>query len=248
MASSPAPAPVAFTPAAASPSPGGCVATAHIPPLGGSTGSANVPSGLMARTLDILEDFDLDDDFCWDGDESGPDYVDCESNKSVALYPSCCSVAVSLLQHVNTSALSTASSTLLSLPSDDRVISLSRHLHQLIQWVSHSSIGVLLSKRFTVANTGATDHMLLDKAAFILYKAISNLQVQMGNNSFIPVLGQGTTVISLNGQRVLIRNALSTSLGLWCPSTVCACTSPNMAAHSMAHNRLGCLSVSQPLC
>ncbi len=30
----------------------------------------------------------------------------------------------------------------------------------------------------------------------------------MGNNSFLPVLGRGTAVISLNGQRVLIRNAL----------------------------------------
>jgi hypothetical protein len=30
----------------------------------------------------------------------------------------------------------------------------------------------------------------------------------MGNNSFLPVLGCGTTVISLNGQCVLIRNAL----------------------------------------
>jgi hypothetical protein len=30
----------------------------------------------------------------------------------------------------------------------------------------------------------------------------------MGNNSFLPVLGCGNAVISLNGQRVLIRNAL----------------------------------------
>jgi hypothetical protein len=101
-----------------------------------------------------------------------------------------------------------ASSTLLPLPFHDRVISLLHHLHQLIQQVSHSSIGVSSSKRFAVADTGATDHMLPDKADFILYKSISNLQVQMGNSSFITVLGRGTAVISLNGQRVLIRNAL----------------------------------------
>ncbi len=70
-----------------------------------------------------------------------------------------------------------ASSTLLPLPSNDRMISLLGHLHQLIQQVSHFSIGVLLSKRFAVADTGATDYMLLDKAAFILYKSISKLQV-----------------------------------------------------------------------
>jgi hypothetical protein len=208
MASKPAPAPAASTPAAASPSPVGCVATADLPPSGGSTGSANAPSGLTACTLDVSEDFNSDDGFRWDGDESGADNVDRKSNKSVALYPLCCSVAVSLLQHVNTSALPTASSTLLPLPPDNRVISLSRCLHQLIQQVSHSSIVVLLSERFAMADTGATDHMLPDKAAFISYKSISNLQVQMGNYSFIPVLGRGTAVISLNSQRVLICNAL----------------------------------------
>jgi hypothetical protein len=93
-ASPPAPAPAASTPAAASSSPGGHVVTADLPPLGGSTGSANTPSGLTACTLDDLEDFDLDDDFRWDGDESGADYVDRKSNKSVAFYPTCCSVAV----------------------------------------------------------------------------------------------------------------------------------------------------------
>jgi hypothetical protein len=30
----------------------------------------------------------------------------------------------------------------------------------------------------------------------------------MGNNSFLPVLGHGTAIISLNGQRILVRNAL----------------------------------------
>ncbi len=158
------------------------MATADLPPSGGSTGSANAPSGLTACTLDVLEDFDLDDNFCWDGDESGAVYVDRKSNKSVALYPSCCSVAV-------TSALPMASSTLLPLPSNNRMIILLCHLHQLIQWVSHSSIVVLLSKCFAVADTGATDHMLQDKAAFISYKSISNIQVRMGNNYFILVLG-----------------------------------------------------------
>ncbi len=63
-ASPPAPAPGAAAPAAASPSPGGRNASTAPPPLGGSTGSATAPSGLMARTLDVLEDFDLDMEFC----------------------------------------------------------------------------------------------------------------------------------------------------------------------------------------
>jgi hypothetical protein len=50
--------------------------------------------------------------------------------------------------------------------------------------------------------------MLPEKTAFILYKAISNHQVCMGNNSFIPVLGRGTAIFSLNGQYVFIQTVL----------------------------------------
>ena len=62
--------------------------------------------------------------------------------------------------------------------------------------------------RLLVADTGATDHMLPDRTAFISYKLVRNLRVRMGNNSYAPVLGRGTAIISLNGQRLLIRNVL----------------------------------------
>jgi hypothetical protein len=52
--SPPAPAPAASTPVVVSPSPGGRVATADIPPSGGSTESANAPSSLTACTLDVV--------------------------------------------------------------------------------------------------------------------------------------------------------------------------------------------------
>jgi hypothetical protein len=159
--------------------------------------------------LDVSEEFDLDDNFRWDGDESGAEYVDHspKSNKSATLCPSCCSVAVPLLPHLNPSALPTAAPNSMTVPSSspndepttNRIISLLHCLHRLIQRVSHSSIGVFLSKRFAVADTRATNHMLPEKAAFISYNLISNLQVCMENNSFIMVLGCGTTVISLNG-------------------------------------------------
>ncbi len=61
---------------------------------------------------------------------------------------------------------------------------------------------------FTVANTRATDHMFSDKLAFISYKVMSNLQVCMGNKTLIPVLGQGTAIITLNGKKNLVGNAL----------------------------------------
>jgi hypothetical protein len=103
VVSPPAPAPAASAPSEATPSPGGRVVTGDLPPLGSLIGSATAPSGLRACTLDILEEFDLDDNFRWDGDKSGADYVDHsrKSNKTTALYPSCCSVAVPLLPHLN---------------------------------------------------------------------------------------------------------------------------------------------------
>jgi hypothetical protein len=59
-----------------------------------------------------------------------------------------------------------------------------------------------------MANTGATDHMLPNKAAFISYYLAKGHCMQMGNNSFAPIIGQGTTIISLNGKRILIRDCL----------------------------------------
>jgi hypothetical protein len=41
--------------------------------------------------------------------------------------------------------------------------------------------------------------MFPDKSAFISYKLVANLQVCMGNNSFLPVLGRGSAIISLMG-------------------------------------------------
>jgi hypothetical protein len=95
------------------------MATADLPSLGGLTGSANTPSGLTACTLDVLEDFDLDADFCWERDEFGADYVDHsrESNKSAALYPSCSSVTVPLLPRLNPFELPTAAPNSMTVPS-----------------------------------------------------------------------------------------------------------------------------------
>jgi hypothetical protein len=62
--------------------------------------------------------------------------------------------------------------------------------------------------RLAIADSGATDHMFPNKFAFISCKTTSNLKVRMGNNTYLPVLAQGSAIISLNGQRVLIWNAL----------------------------------------
>ncbi len=96
-------------------------------------------------------------------------------------------------------APSVSSSQSIILPSD---------LSTLIATMSKASILPGSGQHFTVADSGATNHMFPDKAAFISYKAVTNLQVRMGINSFLPVLGRGSAVISLNGQKILVWNAL----------------------------------------
>ncbi len=71
-------------------------------------------------------------------------------------------------------------------------------LSTLIANMFKASIQLGSGQQFTVTDSGATDHMFPDKSAFISYKIVTNLQVCMGNNSFLPVLGRGSAVISLN--------------------------------------------------
>ncbi len=55
-----------------------------------------------------------------------------------------------------------------------------------------------------VADTGATNHMLPDKLAFISYHPAANRRVRMGNNSFAPILGLGSAVVAINWKQILI--------------------------------------------
>jgi hypothetical protein len=243
--SKPTPDPAASAPVAAPPSPGGRVATADLLPLSGSTGIANAPSGLMACLLDVLADFNSDDNSRWDGDESGSHYIDCKSNKSVTFYPLCCSIAVSLLQHVNTSALPTASSTLLPLPSNDCVISLLRRHCQLIQRVSHSSIGVLSSKRFALLWPLQGPPTTCFRIKLPSYQTNPSptfkckWAIILSSQSWVEAPLLSPSMVSVSSSAMP-----STSPGSWCPSTACTRASPNVAAHSMEHTKLGCLSVS----
>jgi hypothetical protein len=166
----------------------------------------------MAVALDTVVEYDSDEDFCWAGDEEGFGYGGvCPSAKSyasVAPYsgsPSCNHVQVQMI-------LPQPSATSVSIPcsvaSASQCIRLPKSLHHLLGQLSQSSIIRTQSSSLVIADTGAMDHMTPDKSAFISYKAISNLQFRMGNNSFVPVSGRGTAIFSLNGQCVLVRNVL----------------------------------------
>ena len=195
-------------PTAGSPSPGGRSAAVGEDVSGtGSVGSGTptpAPSGLMATVAE--DEYDSGDDFRWDGDECGAMFVSSsgarKSNSTVALYPTCnhASVVPFVAPSLGRPSLASATST--------RSIPLSKHLSSLITTMAARSIMPGRGSKFTVADSGATDHMFPDKGAFISYKAVTNLQVRMGNNSYLPVLGRGSAVISLNGQRILVRNVL----------------------------------------
>ncbi len=76
----------------------------------------------------------------------------------------------------------------------------------LLKAISPEDLGAAL--HLVVADTGATEHIVPDRSAFISYKSVHNLRVRMGNDSYVPVLGQGTVIISLNGQCLLICHVL----------------------------------------
>jgi hypothetical protein len=57
--------------------------------------------------------------------------------------------------------------------------------------------------------------MIPDKSAFISYKTVTHIQVRMGSNLYLLVLGRGTAIIPLNGQCILLQNVLH--MILWSP-------------------------------
>ena len=157
------------------------------------------------------------DSFCWDGDDEG---VDFKPNGSVSMYPSP-PVGPSLPSPISSSqscsrvSLELDPSSLLDVDHSPDDIILPPGLVSALHWAISPEVFVD-GLRLVVADTGATDHMVPDRSAFISYKAIWNIRVCMGNNSFAPVLGQGTTIILLNGQRILIHHVLHLP-ALWVP-------------------------------
>jgi hypothetical protein len=201
---------------AASPSPGGHSTVADRALASGLSGSSDVPSGLSATVAD--EEYNLGDDFCWEGNEygvglTGPSAVGHNSNNNIALYPSCLHAVVEATPYFLVSQdfpLMCPENCMPSLPSVSllRCLILSHTLSSIIACMSAASIIPGSGRCFTVADSGATDHILSDKSAFISYKLVTNLQVRMGNNFYLHVLGQGSAILSLNSQCILVRNAL----------------------------------------
>ena len=172
------------------------------PPTNGSPDAA--PAGMMAA---VVGDGDEDsaDSFRWDGDEDGVTFEEAtKPNTSVSSYPppsspspSCCWVSLEAFSPGPACSVTQLAVDIVLPP----VL-----VQSLLKAIPTTSCGTPF--RLVVADTGATDHMVPDHGAFISYKSVQGLRVRMGNNSFTPVLGRGTAIISLNGQRLLIRNVL----------------------------------------
>jgi hypothetical protein len=134
-----------------------------------------------------------------------------KSNKDIAFYyPSCKHAVVKTSPPPLAPPLHCCTNRplILLLTSSSKCIVLSKHFTSIIKRMLAALIFPTLGYHFNVADSGATNHMFPDKSAFISYRHVANLQVRTGNNSFLPVLSPGSAVISLNGQHILVRNAL----------------------------------------
>ncbi len=96
-----------------------------------------------------------------------------KTNDDVALYhPSCNHVVVKALPP----PLAPLPVCSLPVTSSAMRIVLSKHFTSIIKRMSAASIPPASGgRRFTIADSGATDHMFPDKSAFISYKLVSNL-------------------------------------------------------------------------
>eukprot|EP00804_Cyclotella_cryptica_P009045 CCRYP_003142-RA/>CCRYP_003142-RA protein AED:0.35 eAED:0.14 QI:0/0/0/1/1/1/2/0/1801 len=59
-----------------------------------------------------------------------------------------------------------------------------------------------------VADSGATDNMFPDYSAFISYRRQANRFVTLGDHTKLPILGEGSAKIKLNGKVIILRRCL----------------------------------------
>jgi hypothetical protein len=168
-----------------------------------------------------LTDYDTDDDFVWDGNESGYASGDppCNLTNHVAPY------TVHSCSHI---CVVGASSSVVSA-AKLHTISLSDLLSKILLRLLPPIVAPSSTGRVTVADTGATDHMVSDKMCFVSYCSISGLTVQMGNNTYILVPGRGTAIFLLGGNCILLPCPV-----LQCRFTASALTFVSRAVASLA--------------
>jgi hypothetical protein len=157
----------------------------------------------------LADDASSDDDFCLGGDEDGFNYgvAPKDNLPPIGYVPSSHIPSLNHSQVIPTSSLPLTSYAVNQRARSSPTIS--RKLQSAIRALCKSSIWVSShAQGLVVAEPGANNHMLPDALAFTSYKKVTNLSICMGIISFVPVLGRGIAVFSLNGKRVLVRNTL----------------------------------------
>ena len=100
-----------------------------------------------------------------------------------------------------------------NLPTEvDHAVTVSTTISNAAKEALTSSTGhifqVVDGKEESYMDSGATHVMLPDLEAFISIHKCPHRTVTLGDESVVPVLGEGTAVFSLNGRVILVRNAL----------------------------------------
>ena len=78
-------------------------------------------------------------------------------------------------------------------------------------WLNSPDVCVFTSisnKDECCADSGATDIMLPDYNAFTSYHKCFHRFALLGDNTKLPILGEGTVVFSLNGKVIMVRDAI----------------------------------------
>ena len=175
-------------------------------------GSTNTPGAFTAATEQ--ESYDSGDEYDYEGKYEGSVYSGSagKPRNNVNVYPQASHNTAELIcPDPDTSCRRTTSP---MDPKGARTVHLPKHVLALLNNPPTQSTAPIRPHHgsdppnLIVADTGATDHMLPEKSAFISYRPVNGRRVRMGNNSFAPILGSGSAVISINGKHILIRECL----------------------------------------
>ncbi len=175
-------------------------------------GSTSTPGAFTAATEP--DSYDSGEEFDYKGKYEGSVYSSTRVNSknNVSNYPRASHATAELISPEPLS--SCRRSTSLTDPTGVRTVTLPKLVLALLDNPPAHSTAFTPARHgkmepsLIVADTGATDHMLPEKCAFISYRPVSGRRVRMGNNSFAPILGSGSAVIAINGRRILIRDCL----------------------------------------
>ena len=188
---SPAPAPAAPAPA---------------PACSVDRGSAGIPGAFTAATE--ADSYHSGEEFDYEGKYEGSVYNKPKSNVSV--YPNASHATAEPLDTSSESTTNCCRTTSSVDPQGVQTIPLPNHIITLLRNPLAHSTALIPGNAHSllVSDTGAVDHMIPDKSAFISYRSVSGCRVRLGNNSFAPIFGSGSAVIAINGKRTLIRECL----------------------------------------